>query len=133
MITVHFDGGLNALKLTYAYAAFQDGVLVAEGSWSCSSADLTTNMAEYFGLLAALEAVHHHFYDKDSEKIQIIGDSQLVIYQMIGKYRAKHPNIKTLHMLAVSKVDHLRENAGLDIEFIWVPREQNTYADRLCR
>jgi ribonuclease HI len=82
----------------------------------------TNNVAEYRGLLAALEwaAAHGH------PRLHIKSDSLLVVQQMRGKYRVKHENLLPLYRQA----RHLVARVG-QVTFEHVPRELNKDADRL--
>ncbi|MGW2699240.1 bifunctional RNase H/acid phosphatase [Streptomyces sp. NPDC001340] len=83
----------------------------------------TNNVAEYRGLLAGLRAAH----DLDpTARIHVRMDSKLVIEQMSGRWKIKHPSMKPLAAEAgrVFPADR--------ITYEWIPREQNKHADRLA-
>ena len=83
----------------------------------------TNNVAEYTALVLALEAA----YEIDPEASVLVRmDSKLVVEQMSGRWKIKHPDMQTLG----AKVQKLI--AGKDVEFVWIPREQNTLADALA-
>jgi len=82
----------------------------------------TNNMAEYTGLIKALEFLKGTI-GRDA-KVKIYGDSQLVIYQIIGLYRVKSENVRPLYHKAVELINEFK-----DVEISWVPREQNKDAD----
>ena len=52
----------------------------------------TNNVAEYAGLLEALEVAK----SEGASEVEIISDSLLLVSQMTGKYRVKHPNLVPL-------------------------------------
>ena len=82
----------------------------------------TNNVAEYNGLLAALQwAVDH-----DHRDVRIRADSELLVKQMRGEYKVKHPGLQPLAARARLLVMQLGR-----VVFEHVPREQNTDADRL--
>jgi ribonuclease HI len=84
----------------------------------------TNNVAEYAGVIKALEWLIANNYQNES--IVINGDSQLVIQQMKRNFKVKAPTIIPLYhkvMSLVSKFSH--------IQFEWIPREQNKEADSL--
>ena len=56
----------------------------------------TNNVAEYAGLLDALELAA----DEGATELEIISDSLLLVKQMLGEYRVKHPNLIPLHQKA---------------------------------
>ena len=49
----------------------------------------TNNVAEYAGLLEALETAKA----EGAEEVEIVSDSELLVKQMLGEYRVKHPNL----------------------------------------
>ena len=83
----------------------------------------TNNVAEYRGLIAGLTEAAN----LGATEVEVLLDSKLVVEQMSGRWKVKHPDIARLHREA-------RELAsGFErISFRWVPREQNSHADRLA-
>lgn len=49
----------------------------------------TNNVAEYAGLLEALSAAQ----EEGATELEVISDSLLLVQQMLGKYKVKHPNL----------------------------------------
>lgn len=82
----------------------------------------TNNVAEYNGLLAALQWAVDHGH----RKVQVLADSELLVKQMRGEYRVKHPGLQPLAARARLLIGHLDE-----VTFQHVRREQNREADRL--
>ena len=80
-------------------------------------------MAEYNGLLAALKYAQQHGH----RVVRIKSDSELLVKQMKGEYRVKHPGLKPLHEEARTMAKALDR-----IIFEHVRREQNKDADRLA-
>lgn len=62
---------------------------------------VTNNEAEYLTLIAALDdlaaMIQRHSRQPGDFAVQIRGDSQLVIQQLLGRWKVKHPNIVPLH------------------------------------
>ena len=56
----------------------------------------TNNVAEYAGLLEALSAARA----EGATEVEIISDSLLLVNQMLGKFRVKHPNLIPLYTKA---------------------------------
>ncbi|WP_055550765.1 bifunctional RNase H/acid phosphatase [Streptomyces sp. NBRC 110028] len=83
----------------------------------------TNNVAEYKGLIAGLRAAHA--LDPEAD-VQVRMDSKLVIEQMSGRWKIKHPDMRPL----------ATEAKGLlppgQVTYGWIPREQNSHADRLA-
>ncbi|MER7834353.1 bifunctional RNase H/acid phosphatase [Streptomyces sp. NPDC096040] len=83
----------------------------------------TNNVAEYRGLVAGLRAAH----DLDpTAVIHVRMDSKLVVEQMTGRWKIKHPSMKPLAAEAA------RVFPAGQVTYEWIPREQNKHADRLA-
>lgn len=83
----------------------------------------TNNVAEYYGLIAALDAAQSH----GIKRLLIRSDSELLVRQMQGRYKVKSPDLKPLFEHAQKLA---RGFAHFAIEH--VPREQNSDADALA-
>lgn len=83
----------------------------------------TNNVAEYWGLLAGLTAARE--LDPQA-RVHVRMDSKLVIEQMTGRWKIKHPAIKPLAAEASRVFPPDR------VTYEWIPREQNKHADRLA-
>jgi len=83
----------------------------------------TNNQAEYRGLIAGLRAAAKH----EPATVTVRMDSELVVKQMNGQYRVRHPEILALYLEAVEAASALP-----DVRFEHVPRERNPGADRLA-
>ncbi|MGW7219786.1 bifunctional RNase H/acid phosphatase [Streptomyces sp. NPDC054826] len=83
----------------------------------------TNNVAEYRGLLAGLRAAR----DLDPEAVvRVRMDSKLVVEQMSGRWKIKHPDMKPLAAEAARIFPRER------VTYEWIPRERNKHADRLA-
>jgi ribonuclease HI len=58
----------------------------------------TNNVAEYSGLLDALETARA----EGATDVEIVSDSELLVKQMLGQYRVKHPNLVPMYEKAKS-------------------------------
>ncbi|WP_053851492.1 bifunctional RNase H/acid phosphatase [Streptomyces sp. NRRL B-24085] len=84
---------------------------------------VTNNVAEYRGLLAGLRAAH----DLDpAATVHVRMDSKLVVEQMSGRWKIKHPDMKPLALEAGRVFPPGR------VTYEWIPRERNKHADRLA-
>ncbi len=83
----------------------------------------TNNVAEYRGLLAGLRAARE--LDPDA-RVRVRMDSKLVVEQMSGRWKIKHPAMKPLAAQAATVFPPDR------VTYEWIPRERNTHADRLA-
>ena len=98
-----------------------DGALIDEFSESIGIA--TNNVAEYRGLIAALEWAKRQGHSR----VHVRSDSQLLVQQMLGRYKVKHPGLQPLH----AKARLLAHEIGR-VTFEHVRRESNAHADRLA-
>ena len=116
------DGGSrgNPGQAAYGAVVYEGDKVLAEVSGKIGVA--TNNVAEYRGLIAGLKAAHE--IDPNA-KIEVRLDSKLVVEQMSGKWKIRHPEMRELALEA--KKIHAHEL----LEFIWIPRESNSHADRL--
>ena len=96
------------------------GELIAERGEAIGVA--TNNVAEYRGLIAGLELAAEHAPGADLE-VRI--DSKLVVEQMSGNWKVKHPSMKPLAAEA-------KRLAPAGTSYTWVPRAENAEADRLA-
>jgi ribonuclease HI len=83
----------------------------------------TNNFAEYTAMIRALAAAKQ----LRPKSIRLHSDSELMVKQLRGEYRVKHPDIQTLYQEAQELID-----AFPRVEFVHIPRWQNAQADQLC-
>ncbi|WP_333752840.1 bifunctional RNase H/acid phosphatase [Streptomyces sp. IBSBF 2394] len=84
---------------------------------------VTNNVAEYRGLLAGLRAAGE--LDPDAT-VHVRMDSKLVVEQMSGRWKIKHPDMKPLAAEAARVFPPGR------VTYEWIPRADNKHADRLA-
>ncbi|HEY9439236.1 MAG TPA: bifunctional RNase H/acid phosphatase [Streptomyces sp.] len=85
----------------------------------------TNNVAEYKGLIAGLTAAKALFPDADV-RVRVRMDSKLVVEQMSGRWKIKHPDLKPLAERAAGILP------ASSVTYEWIPRAQNKHADRLA-
>ncbi len=98
-VTVHVDGGARGNPGPAAAAAVvssADGDVLDEASVFLGRA--TNNVAEYRGLLLGLERARA----VGATEVDVVNDSELIAYQVTGRYKVKHPDMKPLHAEAVA-------------------------------
>src|SRR6266536_2413895 len=120
MIVAYIDGGArgNPGPAGYGVRIEQpDGTLVEEFHASIGTA--TNNVAEYRALLAALEWAKTHGHSQ----LHVRSDSLLLVQQMLGNYKVKHPGLQPLH----AKARLLAHEIG-KVSFEHVRREANKHA-----
>ncbi|WP_435610568.1 bifunctional RNase H/acid phosphatase [Streptomyces sp. C10-9-1] len=83
----------------------------------------TNNVAEYKGLVAGLRAARE--LDPDAV-VRVRMDSKLVVEQMSGRWKIKHPGMRPLAAEAASVLPPSQ------VTYEWIPRERNKHADRLA-
>lgn len=87
----------------------------------------TNNVAEYRGLIAGLTAAKALFPDAgDALRVHVRMDSKLVVEQMSGRWKIKHPDMKPLAARAAAILP------PASVTYEWIPRAQNKHADRLA-
>ena len=100
---------------------FDSGELLAEICQYIGEA--TNNVAEYRALVAGLEWVAQSHPDA---QILVRMDSKLVIEQMAGRWKIKHPDMRELAIRANGFANKL------NVSYQWIPREENAAADELA-
>lgn len=83
----------------------------------------TNNVAEYRGLIAALERVRDLHSDA---QVIVRMDSKLVVEQMTGRWAIKHPDMRALAMRAKAVLPVTQ------VAYEWIERAKNTAADALA-
>jgi len=122
--TAHIDGGARGNPGPAGYGVvIQDAAGQKVAELSEYLGHRTNNYAEYQGLLAVLKYALAH----NLKAMKVISDSELMVRQMKGIYKVKHPDLRKFHEEAqqmVRKLDHFEIRHAL--------REHNRDADRLA-
>ncbi|MGE0216532.1 bifunctional RNase H/acid phosphatase [Mycolicibacterium sp.] len=124
-VIVEADGGSRGNPGPAGYGAVvwsgDHATVLAEAKSAIGHA--TNNVAEYRGLIAGLAEAA----GLGASEVDVAMDSKLVVEQMSGRWRVKHPDLAALHHGAKSlaqQFDH--------VSYRWIPRAENSYADRLA-
>jgi ribonuclease HI len=123
MIVTYIDGGARGNPGPAGYGVSiqsPDGTVIAELHGALGIA--TNNVAEYNGLLAALQWAIDH----DARRVHVRADSELLVKQMRGEYKVKNAGLQPLYVRARLLAAQLD-----DVRFEHVRRELNKEADRL--
>lgn len=124
-LLVQADGGSRGNPGPAGYGAVvtdtATGEVLAEAAEAIGVA--TNNVAEYRGLIAGLRAVAGI---DPGASVEAAMDSKLVVEQMSGRWKVKHPDMAVLAREARAVLP-----AGA-VTYRWVPRAQNSHADRLA-
>ena len=122
---IEADGGSRGNPGPAGYGATvrdgDTGELLAEAAEYIGHA--TNNVAEYRGLIAGLEAARA--IDPDAV-VDVRMDSKLVVEQMSGRWKIKHPDMRPLAAEARALFPLGR------VSYQWMPRARNKHADRLA-
>jgi ribonuclease H / adenosylcobalamin/alpha-ribazole phosphatase len=126
-VVVEADGGSRGNPGPAAYGALvkdaDTGRILAEEGTTIGVA--SNNVAEYRGLIAGLTMAAEVAPEAE---IAVRMDSKLVVEQMSGRWKIKHPDMRPLALEA----KRLATAARGETTYTWVPREQNKHADRLA-
>lgn len=116
------DGGSRGNPGAAAYGAVvyeNDKVIKEMGAFIGVASN---NVAEYEGLIAGLSAVNQI---DPTASILVKMDSKLVVEQMSGRWKVKHPDMKALVKKAIATHDPKL------VAYQWIPREENSHADSI--
>jgi probable phosphoglycerate mutase len=124
-VVVEADGGSRGNPGPAGYGAVvkdaATGDVLAERKESLGV--VTNNVAEYRGLIAGLAAAA----ELGASTVDVRMDSKLVVEQMSGRWKIKHPDMQPLAAQAKELA------AGFSrVKYEWIPRAQNSHADRLA-
>jgi len=124
-VIVEADGGSRGNPGPAGYGTVvwtaDHGTVLAESKQAIGRA--TNNAAEYRGLLAGLEEA----VKLGATDVDVMMDSKLVVEQMSGRWKVKHPDIAALHQQAAALSARFEH-----ISYTWIPRAKNSHADRLA-
>jgi len=122
-LIVHVDGGARGNPGPAAIAAVvadADGEVLHEASETIGRA--TNNVAEYKALILGIDRA----LQLGASELDLVGDSELIVKQVQGKYKVKDAGLKPLH----AEVRRRLADVG-EWSIRHVRRELNAEADRL--
>ena len=121
---LHFDGACLPFNpggvATFGWVLEWEGKKERGGGVESESG--TNNVAEYSGLIHGLERA----IEVGIGEITVKGDSQLVIYQLQGRYTVNSERIRPYYLRAEELLRRFKR-----VRLVWIPREENSEADRL--
>jgi ribonuclease H / adenosylcobalamin/alpha-ribazole phosphatase len=124
-VVVEADGGSRGNPGPAGYGSVvwtaDRSTVLAESKQAIGRA--TNNVAEYRGLIAGLDEAAK----LAATEVAVSMDSKLVVEQMSGRWRVKHPDLVELNATARGLASRFEQ-----ISYTWIPRAQNSYADRLA-
>lgn len=121
--TLYFDGGIRQGLMAYGWLLVDsedETKIIASGNRTCGSG--TSNISEYRALIAGLQGS----LKAGADIIHIIGDSQLIIKQILGVFKVNKRELKEHRDFVLQLLEHF-ENHTIK----WVPRTKNKRADAL--
>lgn len=130
-IELYFDGSCEPVNpggtMGFGTLIKRDGVRIFENSEAVAAAPgNTNNIAEYRAMIIGLQWLIDN--ELNDAPVAVFGDSNLVIQQMAGNWRAKGGKYYPFYV----KAKALREHFS-DISFTWIPRAENVECDELSR
>jgi broad specificity phosphatase PhoE/ribonuclease HI len=124
-VVVEADGGSRGNPGPAGYGAVvftaDRSTVLAESKQTIGRA--TNNVAEYRGLIAGLDDAAKI----GATEVAVFMDSKLVVEQMSGRWKVKHPDLVELHAQARKLASRFDK-----ISYAWIPRARNSHADRLA-
>jgi ribonuclease HI len=126
-LLIEADGGSRGNPGPAGYGAVVCDASSGEVLVECSEGIgvATNNVAEYGGLIAGLRAALE--LGGSGTDVDVRMDSKLVVEQMSGRWKIKHPAMQPLAKEAGELVRQLGT-----VRFTWIPRAENKRADRLA-
>lgn len=121
MTLINIDGGCRneVMGIGYSISNFEKKISI-EYAEVLESAG-TNNQAEYSALLYALRKCR----ELDLLDISVQSDSQLLVNQLLGKYKVRSENLIKIYNLCKDELKHF------NVTLTHIPREQNTKVDSL--
>jgi len=83
-------------------------------NWSDQKEGITNNEAEYLAIYNALSSVK----DKD---VEVLSDSKVAVNQLSREWHIREASLRQLF----DKIQDLINEKGLNVRFVWIPREKN--------
>ena len=124
LLRIHVDGAARGNPGPAGFGAILDagpaGPRIVHGGYL---GEATNNVAEYQALLWALAEARRRGFGA----VEVRSDSELMVKQMRGEYRVKHPRLRDLHGQAIALARGFRT-----FSIRHVPREENGEADALA-
>ncbi len=121
--TMYFDGGIRQGIMAYGWILLNpddETNVISSGNRTCGTG--TSNISEYRALIAGLQGSLKAGVDV----IHIIGDSQLIIKQVLGAFKVNKPELRKHRDFVLKLLEQFE-----DFTIKWVPRRENKRADAL--
>ncbi len=123
-----FDGG-SRNNPEFGYGSYL--LITPEGSAEPHRMEfgrgVTNNQAEYMALVAGLQALLAILQapgrKPEEVDLEVRGDSSLVINQLLGRWRVRHPGLQPLYREARQMLNRFRR-----VRLVWTPRAHSVQA-----
>jgi len=130
-ITVFTDGLCEPKNpggvATYGYVIYRNGLKIDEKAGAVGEGpSMSNNVAEYAALCEALKSLSAK--ELNSQEITVQSDSRLLVNQMNNSWKPR----KGLYLHNCREATELKQDFT-KLSFKWIPREENSEADRLSR
>jgi ribonuclease HI len=123
LLEIHIDGASRGNPGEAGFGIHVSAPAEAEARLYGYLGRATNNVAEYQALVHALR----HALARSAQRVRVFSDSELVVRQIEGRYKVRHPDMQALHREARALIARLER-----FEIRHVRREQNREADRLA-
>lgn len=132
---IHFDGSCwpnPGGTAAYGFAVSQNGMQVASGhDIIATSPKMSNNVAEFMAAAHGLAWVRKN--GVAPAEVTVIGDSQIVVHIMNGKWRAKQNKLYSDSYVLADNIQREMKRMKFKINFKWIPREENQSCDDLSK
>ena len=124
-LVIYTDGGSrgNPGSAAYGFVVYYQAEKIYEEG--CEIGISTNNIAEYMGVLAALQWVDQQ--KKSDISIDFFMDSQLLAHQLSGTWKIKNLNLSKLF----TAIKEIETRLHIKTTYTPIPREKNKAADRM--
>lgn len=122
--TLYFDGGIRQGICAYGWLLVNpndENEIIASGNKTCGK-NGTSNISEYRALIAGLQGA----LKAKINVVHIVGDSRLIVNQVIGFWKVNKPELKKHRDYVLELLEQFE-----DFTIKWVPRHENKRADAL--
>lgn len=128
-LTIFTDGGArgNPGPAALGVAAYQADDCIYQ--YALPLGTQTNNSAEYLALLSALSWLTDYAQRHQLTDVTFKLDSELVVKQLNGQYKVKHPDLQPLHRMATQQLANL--NPQFPVRITHIKRAENSHADSL--
>lgn len=126
-ISIHTDGGSRGNPGPSAIGVFIEDENKTLAKIGKRIGETTNNVAEYKAVLEALSWILENKEKVKGSQIKFFIDSQLIYSQIIGVFKIKNENLRTILFEIKKKEAEIK----LPISWNHIPREENQKADTL--